>query len=343
MRIVFMGSSPASATCLYGLVREDMFDVVGVVTQPDRPAGRGKAITPCPCKAYAQSLGLRPIISPENVNAPEVVDAIESLKPDAIAVVAYGQFLGKRLLSLPRFGCINCHFSLLPKYRGASPVASAIAAGDKITGVSVMRMGAGMDDGPVLLQSYEPIYSDVTSKDMMDSLALAGGVTLAKALKLMNDNRLPPEVPQNPADATYARKFKKTDGLVDWSEPVLAIERKIRAYIPWPGSYSFLPMRFRRKGGTGRFAVLAAEIVSELEEGWKNVPPGTVLKTICSVPKDMRRENGGREIKTGIVVKCGDTALKIVKFKPEGGSAMDGAAFLASRQLVPFEDSLCAE
>ena len=130
MRIVFMGSSAASSVCLHGLMREDGLDVVGLVTQPDRPAGRGKAITPCHCKAYAESIGIKEIITPENVNDPDVIAKIASWKPDAVVVVAFGQFLGKRILSLPRFGCINCHFSILPKYRGASPVASAIAAGE---------------------------------------------------------------------------------------------------------------------------------------------------------------------------------------------------------------------
>jgi methionyl-tRNA formyltransferase len=162
-----MGSSAASATCLHAIMREGELSVVGVVTQPDRPVGRGKVITPCPCKASAIEHGITEIITPENVNAPEAMAQIRAWKPDVIAVVAFGQFLKKPLLDLPLFGCINCHFSLLPKYRGASPVVAALAAGDKLTGVSVMRMGVGMDDGPVLLQSYEPIYSDVTGGELM--------------------------------------------------------------------------------------------------------------------------------------------------------------------------------
>ena len=305
-----MGSSRASATCLRGILRTEGLEVAGVVTQPDRPAGRGKTVTPCPCKAFAESRGISPILTPENVNAPE-------------------------MLALPLFGCFNCHFSLLPKYRGASPVASAIAAGDKTTGVTIMRMGPGMDDGPMVMQSYEPIYSDVTAGEMMENLAVAGGVTLAKALSLMSKNALPPEVPQNPAEATYCRKFKKTDGLVDWNSPVLAIERKIRAYLPWPGSYTFLPERFRRKGSSGRLAILGAKIVGTAEPGWREAAPGTVLKCVASLPRDARRGAA-----TGPVVKCGDTALQLTAVKPEGGSAMDGAAFLAGRPLIPFSDKL---
>ena len=171
-----MGSSAASATCLRAILRESGLEVCGVVTQPDRPAGRGKALTPCPCKAFAVSAGLTEIITPENVNDPAALERIRSWKPDIVAVVAFGQFLRKPLLELPPLGCVNCHFSLLPKYRGASPVVAAIAAGEKLTGVSVMQMGIGMDDGPVLLQSYEPIYPDTTGGELMEGLAIAGSL-----------------------------------------------------------------------------------------------------------------------------------------------------------------------
>ena len=189
-----MGSSGASAVCLRAILRLPGLEVVGVVTQPDRPAGRGKVLTPCPCRAYAMERGIKNCITPENVNAPESLAQIRAWKPDVIVVVAFGQFLKEELLNLPPLGCVNCHFSLLPKYRGASPVTAAILAGDVVSGVSVIKMGMGMDDGPVLLQSYEPIYSDVTGGELMDGLAVTGGVTLAKALKLMNRNALPPEV-----------------------------------------------------------------------------------------------------------------------------------------------------
>lgn len=324
-----MGSSAASATCLRAIMRVEGLDVVGVVAQPDKPAGRGKVLTPCPCKAFAMQRGIENIITPLNVNDEDVLKRISEWKPDVIVVVAYGQFLGKTLLELPLFGCINCHFSLLPKYRGASPVASAIAAGDKITGVTVMRMGLGMDNGPMLMQSYEPIYADVTGGEMMESLSIAGGVTLAKALHLMSNNALPPPVPQNEAEATYVKKFKKTDGLINWAEPVLRIERKIRAYSPWPGCYTFLPERFRRKGNSGRVVVAASKIVSAMEESWSSAKPGSVLKADASVMKD----KNGRPLPSGPIIKCGDTALMLTSLKPEGGSIMDGAAFLRGRQL----------
>ena len=175
-------------------------------------------------------------------------------------------------------GCVNCHFSLLPKYRGAAPVVAALAAGDRKTGVTVMHMGVGLDDGPIMLQSYEPIYPDTTGGMLMEDLAVAGGVALAKALRLMAAGKLPPEVPQDENYATHVKKLRKTDGLIVWDTPVIEIERRIRAYNPWPGCFTFLPERFRRKGNAGRLVAVRARIVKTLEPGWAEARPGTVLK-----------------------------------------------------------------
>lgn len=323
MRIVFMGSSEASAECLRAILREPELDVVGVVTQPDRPAGRGKALTPSPLARFAATRGLTEVIKPESVNTEDSLARIRAWNPDVIAVVAFGQILKKPLLELPLFGCVNCHFSLLPKYRGAAPVIACLEAGDCMTGVTVMHMGVGLDDGPIMLQSFEPIYPDTTGGDLMNDLAIAGGVTLAKALKLLSRNALPPEVLQDGSQATYVRKLKKTDGLINWDWPVIEIERRIRAYNPWPGCYTFLPERFRKKGTQGRLVVLRSRIV-RLEPSWEKFAPGTVLKID----------------RLGPIVRCHDTALLLLVVKPEGSSAMDGAAFVRGRQLVPFTDCL---
>ena len=323
MRVVFMGSSTASAECLRAILREEVLDVVGVVTQPDRPVGRGKVLTPCPLAQFAVQNGITEIIKPENVNADEPMAQIRAWQPDVVAVVAYGQILRKPLLELPLFGCINCHFSLLPKYRGAAPVIASLLAGDRKTGVTVMRMGEKLDDGPIMLQSYEPIYQDTTGGELMDLLSIAGGVALAKALRLLSANALPPEVPQDEKYATYVKKLKKTDGLVDWDAPALEIERKIRAYCPWPGCYTFLPERLRKHGTLGRLGIVKAKF-ARLEPGWETAAPGTVLKLE----------------KAGPVVKCHDTALLLVEVKPEGSSAMDGGAFLRGRHLEPLQDRL---
>ncbi len=315
-----MGSSAASATCLQAILRDPVLEVVGVVTQPDRPVGRGKVVSPCPCKAFAMAHGISNIITPDNVNDAQSLAQIYAWRPDVIAVVAFGQFLKQPILEMPLFGCINCHFSLLPKYRGASPVVAAIAAGDRLTGVSIIKMGLGMDDGPILLQRFEPICSDSTGGSLMNDLAVAGGVTLAKALRLMNDNALPPPVEQNDAEATFASKLKKTDGLIDWTAPVLTIDRKIRAYSPWPGSYTFLPERLRRKGNSGRLVVVKAEIAGRVAADRKDAAPGSILEI----------DEKGRP-----VVRCADTALRLLVVKPEGSSEMPAAAFVRGRPLVP--------
>jgi len=316
-----MGSSSASAECLRALLREDCLEVVGIVTQPDRPVGRGKILAPCPLAQYAESRGLTEIIKPEKVNDDEPMAQIRAWQPDVIAVVAYGQILKKPLLDLPPHGCVNCHFSLLPKYRGAAPVIAALEAGDRKTGVTVMHMGVGLDDGPIMLQSYEPIYPDTTGGMLMDDLSIAGGVALAKALRLMDAGMLPPETPQHHEYATYVKKLRKTDGLIVWDTPALEIERRIRAYNPWPGCFTFLPERFRKKGNSGRLVITKAKIV-RLEPGWETHPAGTILKLE----------------KSGPVVRCHDTALLLLEVKPEGSSTMDGGAFLRGRPLKPFEE-----
>ena len=325
MRIVFMGSSAASATCLEAILKVSCLEVVGVVTPPDRPVGRGKMVMPCPCKAYASSRGISEIITPDNVNSEQSMAQLKAWSPDAIVVVAFGQFLKKPILDLPPLGCINCHFSLLPKYRGAAPVVAAIAAGDRLTGVTVMKMGIGMDDGPIMMQRYEPICSDTTGGMLMDELAIAGGVALAKALKLLNDGQLPPPVMQNDKDATFAYKLKKSDGLIDWASPVLVIDRKIRAYSPWPGSFTFLPERFRRKGNSGRLVVLKAEMAGRISPEQRDADPGTVIAI----------DDKGRP-----VVRCGDTALRLLVVKPEGSSEMPAAAFLRGRPITVGEKLL---
>ena len=186
---------------------------------------------------------------------------------------------------------------------------------------------------PLLRGDFAEIYTGLkrlglmvsvnTGGALMNDLAIAGGCALAKALRLLNRNALPPEVPQDDAAATFVKKLKKTDGLIDWDRPVIVTERKIRAYNPWPGSYTFLPERFRRKGNTGRLVVLRSKIV-RLEPGWEAYAPGTVLKV-------------GKE---GPVVRCHDTALLLSEVKPEGAAAMDGGAFVRGRPLRPFEDVL---
>ena len=318
MRIVFMGSSEASATALRAILKSPLLKVVGVVTQPDRPSGRRQRFTPCPCKAYATLRGLQPVISPEKVNAPDVIAQIEHLKPDVIVVVAFGQFLGKRLLAIPPHGCVNGHFSLLPKYRGAAPVQAAIAAGEEVTGVTVMRMAEGMDDGDMLLKAIEPICSDDTAVTLMDRLAILGAVTLVKALKLMIAGGLTRE-PQDHSQATFAPKMQKNHGLIDWSLPSAVIERRIRAYDPWPGAFTFLPLRLLKTGFSGRLKVLQAEILKESVTGTEGFAPGTV----CALSP------------IGPMITTGDSPLCLTAVQPDGSRRMDGKAFLNGHPMQP--------
>lgn len=308
MRIVFMGSSEASATALRAILKSPLLKVVGVVTQPDRPSGRRQRFTPCPCKAYAAQQGLTHIVSPEKVNAPEVLAQIEALRPDVIVVVAFGQFLGKRLLAIPPRGCVNGHFSLLPKYRGAAPVQAAIAAGDEVSGVTIMMMAEGMDNGDMLLKAIEPICSDDTAVTLMDRLAILGAVTMVKALKLMIAGTLARE-PQNHAEATYAPKMQKNDGLIDWALPAEVIERRIRAFDPWPGAFTFLPRRFSKPGVTTRLKVLQAEFQRDAAAG----VPGALLALSPMGP---------------VVAAGGGQALCLTAVQPDGSRRMDGRSFL---------------
>lgn len=313
MRVLFMGSSEASAYTLRALLKSPLLKVVGVVTQPDRPSGRRQRYTPCACKAYATRRGVTPIICPESVNTPDSLARFKELKPEVIVVVAFGQFLGKELLALPPRGCINGHFSLLPKYRGAAPVPAAIAAGDVVTGVTIIRMGEGMDSGDMLLKAIEPICSDDTSATLTDRLSILGAVTMVKALRLMSTGDLVSE-PQDTTQASFAYKMKKIDGLIEWRLPAAAIERRIRAHDPWPGAFSFMPLRLCKRGASRRIKILQAAFLKEpLTSGVPvNAPPGTV----CALSP------------VGPVVITADRQLCLTALQPDGSRRMDGKSFL---------------
>ena len=195
-----------------------------------------------------------------------------------------------------------------------------------ITGVSVIRMGIGIDDGPILLKQMEPIYNADTGETLMEKLSICGGVTLAKALKLMDAKKLPPPEEQEDDKATFAHKISKTDGLIDWSRPSDYIERQLRAYTPWPGCYTFLPNRFRKKGNSGRVVVTGVEF-AKVEPSMRNELPGTVLEVT----------------KRGPVIRTGSTALLLTALKPEGSKEMAGGVFLNGRPLEPLKDMLISE
>ncbi len=234
-KVVFMGSPEFSLPTLKGLARD--YDVVGVVTQPDRLAGRGRVLTPPAVKELALSLGL-PVIQPNRLREPQAFAQLQAWQPDLIVVAAFGQILRQNVLDLPSQGCINVHASLLPRWRGAAPIQAAIAAGDTKTGVTVMKMDAGVDTGAILSQTMVEIIDQETGESLSTHLADKGAKLLLATLPGYLDGKIQPQ-PQDNLLATYAPMLKKEDGLLDLNLPAEALARRVRAYQPWPGTYIF--------------------------------------------------------------------------------------------------------
>ncbi len=235
MRIVFMGSPGFAVPSLECLVRNG-YDVVGVYTQPDRPAGRGRAIVPPPVKESALKLGL-PVFQPESFRSDGAVAQLVALKPDVIVVCAFGQVLPQTVLDIPSHQCVNVHFSLLPRHRGASPVASAILAGDEFTGVSIQLVRLKLDTGPLLARAAVPISQRDNTATLTDRLSLAGAHLLLEALNGWLRNEIT-SLPQNEDEATYFSRITKEAGEIDWNLAAVEIWRRVRAFNPWPGCYT---------------------------------------------------------------------------------------------------------
>lgn len=235
IRIVFMGSPEFSVPILEGLA--DNYKVVGVVTQPDRPSGRGQVMTPPAVKELAVKLGL-PVMQPMKLKVPEAFEQLITWQPDMIVVAAFGQILRQNVLDLPPLGCINVHASYLPRWRGAAPIQAAILAGDAFTGVSIMRMDAGVDTGPVYKQATETIRDDDTADSLSNRLSLLGKITLLSVLPEIIFGKCSAQ-PQEENRATYASMLKKEDGLLDWNLTAVELERKVRAFNDWPGTFMF--------------------------------------------------------------------------------------------------------
>ena len=233
VRTVFMGSPEFSIPALHGLAQR--FQVVGVVTQPDRPAGRGRVLTPPPVKLLAQELNL-PVIQPRRLREPQAMEQLHEWAPDLIVVAAFGQILRPEVLDLPRYGCVNVHASLLPRWRGAAPVQAAILAGDAETGITIMRMDSGVDTGPLLSQRALPILLEDTAGSLGERLSRLGGDLLLETLPRYLSGEIQPQ-PQEEAGATYAAMLKKEDGRLDFSQPAEQLERHVRAFNPWPGAF----------------------------------------------------------------------------------------------------------
>ncbi|WP_409278947.1 methionyl-tRNA formyltransferase [Pseudomonas defluvii] len=299
MRIVFAGTPEFAAEHLKALL-DSPYDIVAVYTQPDRPAGRGQKLMPSPVKQLAAQHGI-PVLQPPTLRDADAQAELAALQPDLMVVVAYGLILPQVVLDIPRLGCINSHASLLPRWRGAAPIQRAVEAGDSESGVTVMRMEAGLDTGPMLLKVSTPISATDTGGSLHDRLAEMGPPAVLQAIAGLADGTLQGEV-QDDALATYAHKLNKDEARLDWNRPAVELERLIRAFNPWPVCHSTLSGEAVK--------VLAAT----LAEG--RGQPGEII----SASKD------------GLVVACADQALCLTRLQLPGGKALNFSDLFNSRR-----------
>ena len=315
MRVAFAGTPGFAVPALLAL-RHSAHEVVGVLTQPDRPRGRGRRLTPSPVKQAADSL---PIAQPAVLKQPGDWSALLAWQPDVLVVVAYRLILPKAVLGIPPLGCVNVHASLLPRWRGAAPIERALLAGDCETGLSIMLMEPGLDTGPVLLEHRVAIEPADTAGSLRDRLAADSGPLLLQALAGLSSGRLRP-VPQSAEGVTYARKLEKGEAVIDWRRPAVQIERQIRALNPWPVAETL--RRDAASNEPERLRVHAARLSTA--DAVSEAAPGTVLAT------------DGRQGKGFIRVQCGRGCLDLLTMQRPGGAPLPAAAFIhGSRRIEP--------
>ena len=301
MNIVFMGT-PDFASHILKCIYEAGHNITLVVTQPDKPKGRGKEMSISAVKAYAQSVQL-PVFQPVRIKDEASVQELKKYEADIFVVAAFGQILSKEILEMPRFGCINAHASLLPKYRGASPIQWSIMMGEKETGVTIMQMNEGLDTGDMLTKAVVPICDDDTGESLHDKLAAAGGGLTVSTLKMIEDNQVTP-IPQPQECDSYAKLLTKQMGELDFSRDARELERLIRAFTPWPGTYTFID---------GKMLKVLKAVVVDATEG----------ETGCVLSAD----------KTGICIKCGQDALLVSMVQLEGKKKMEVKDFLLGYKI----------
>ncbi len=305
LRIIFMGTAEFASASLAALAESPAFTILVVVTQPDRPRGRDLKLQRSPVKAQATRLGL-PVLQPERARNEGFVQELRALQTDLIVVAAYGQILPSAILELPRFGCLNVHASLLPKYRGASPIQSAILKDESETGVTIMKMDAGLDTGDILTQQTTPIAPTDDAETLHDRLAKLGADLLVRTIPDYIAGKIAPR-PQPTEWAGYAPKISKQDGHLDWAQSARSLWNRIRAFTPWPGAFTYLPDRLKPR----LLKIWQAEIVEQSGQ------PGEVVQSD----------------KTGIVIGCGGGALRILALQLEGGRRLTAQEFLAGHDL----------
>jgi methionyl-tRNA formyltransferase len=296
MRLAFMGTPDFAVSALAELSASG-HEIAAVYTQPPRPRGRGREVKPSPVQAFAESLGL-PVRTPQSMRDPAEIEAFRALDLDAAVVVAYGQILLREVLDAPRLGAFNLHASLLPRWRGAAPIQRAIMAGDALTGVQVMRMTEGLDEGPILLSETVPIAVDETAASLHDKLAAAGASLLPRALASVERGGQH-ETPQAEEGATYAKKITPKESRIDWTKSAPEVDRHIRALSPFPGAWFEAPS----EKGPVRVKVLMSTLSSAAGQ------PGTVLDD-------------------ELLIACGDGAVRLVNVQREGRGVQDAGTFL---------------
>ncbi|HEY1787698.1 MAG TPA: methionyl-tRNA formyltransferase [Verrucomicrobiae bacterium] len=304
MNIIFMGTAELSCASLERLAADSQFRIAAVVTQPDKPRGRDLNLQPPAVKVLAQRLGL-PVLQPPKARDETLISELWAAKPDLIVVAAYGHILPQAILDLPGFGCLNVHTSLLPRYRGAAPIQWAIADGETRTGVTIMKMDAGMDTGGILAQRATPISPDDDSASLHDRLAQLGAELLLETIPDYLSGKIQPR-PQ-PEGATHAPKIKKEDGHINWNLPAGTIFNRMRAFRPWPGAFTFL----NRDPKPLLLKIWQAEVVDTTG------PAGQILSA------DER----------GAVIGCGDRALRVMELQLEGGRRLRAKEFLTGHPL----------
>ena len=301
-----MGTPELACVSFKALLDSNQFHVVAVVTQPDRPKGRDLKSLPSPVKELALRKGVA-VLQPIKARDQQFIEEVRQLHPDLIAVTAYGQILPPASLELPRFGCLNVHTSLLPKYRGAAPIQWSILNGDAETGVTIMKMDAGLDTGEILSQERTPILEKDDSETLHNRLAELGAQLLVKTIVPYAAGEIQPR-PQGAEGVSYARKIAKEDGRIDWNRPAKETLNRVRGLVPWPGAFTHLPPPHLEL-----LKIWRAEI-SDL-----SASPGEIVSAD----------------KNGIVVGCGDRALRILALQREGARRLTSEQFLAGRHLQP--------
>lgn len=291
-----MGTPEFAVPSLAVLVAQPEHQIVAVVTQPDAPAGRGKQLAQSPVKQWALAHGL-PVLQPPSLKPPEVVEELRAYQPDVIVVAAFGQILRRAVLDMPPHGCVNVHGSLLPRWRGASPVSAAIAAGDTVTGITIMRMDVGLDSGPMLSKRAEAIRADDTTGSLMARLALVGADLLVETLPGYLQGSLVSEA-QDTTQVTLCKQIKKEEGRIYWQRSAIDIDRHVRAMLPWPSAFTLLNGKLLK---IGRAEIRDRRISDVL--GMIHVEKNTIL------------------------VQCGEGALQLLEVQPEGKKMMLAADF----------------